>query len=756
MTNLISSELVFDITPDEESWTVVGPTPDSPPLVVPSPFKDKELLSQVGDLRRFSSVKLSSEQVQELGLYEDVARELSERITPLLLTPTACRALRRRINQVRLGRVRLTIRVADHGPLGDEVLALPWEVLAPDGRSFPVRESTLEIVRESVSPGAPGLPTPLAPLAVAVAVAAPEDQASLSFEKEEVRLQAALARLGHAVSFSDLGTLDDLVAVVAAQRANALLFSGHGLPGRLLFENRFGFADPVAVEEVVRRLRTQLLDPERAGAFPGVFFLSCCDGATSKHGPSTAASLHRAGFSQVIGFFGGARDSATSRAEQTFFQALAEGRFALQAAHQARASLVNVFEQDEERLVFPLAWTQLAIYHRGEDRPVALAARPPGRSLSPRFRRAVREDRGVPLLVQGFVGRRALQHEILRRVDGGERLLVLHGLAGSGKTALAAHLMTRRLALASEASTLLLEVPDDQEADEAIASLCLQSESHGRRHALSDWEGLLLRHRTAPRVAAEAFSRILRALHERLPDLAVFVDGVDRLQAGPESGSPVGAWLPGAEPWWKEMVEISESGVLILLSTRWPHPDMPPRSHVALPPLSGSDAFRMMSFFGELARLAPAERRELVEWSEGHADTIAVLDDEIGKQLGRRGLGYDPEDPWRELVEPALPEAAERVRRRAQVPELWASLSPGAREHGRKLAEREEAMSLATVDGLGDFRDELIRSGLLQRHLDEVGGLGTARRIERWRLTLHLRGILGELGRKGAAQDGGP
>src|SRR4029077_16141061 len=117
-------------------------------------------------------------------------------------------------------------------------------------------------------------------------VAAPEGAVALAYEKEEVRLQNVLANLGHAVAFSDLGTLDDLVELADQHRATAILYSGHGLPGQLVFENRLGFADPIAVEEVVRRLRTVLLSPGRSGSFPGLFFLSSCEGATSSEGPS--------------------------------------------------------------------------------------------------------------------------------------------------------------------------------------------------------------------------------------------------------------------------------------------------------------------------------------------------------------------------------------------------------------------------------------------------------------------------------------
>src|SRR4029077_4061346 len=124
MTTSLPTDLLFTIEPSEETWTIVGPTPDSRPHVVPSPLADVDFLRQVSDLRLYSSLKFPLDRKHKIRLFEDVARELSARITPLLLSDEARAAVRIRLNQVQLGRARLTIRVADHGPLSDQVLAL--------------------------------------------------------------------------------------------------------------------------------------------------------------------------------------------------------------------------------------------------------------------------------------------------------------------------------------------------------------------------------------------------------------------------------------------------------------------------------------------------------------------------------------------------------------------------------------------------------------------------------------------------------
>jgi hypothetical protein len=126
-----------------------------------------------------------------------------------------------------------------------------------------------------------------------------------------------------------LGDVDDLVHTASAARATAIHFSGHGLPGQLVLED--GLADFVKVDEMLRRLNVHLRPGSKTGPFPGLFFLASCYGASgdTEHGgdrdegcrsdgerhtreldvalgkgPSTAATLHRSGFVQVLGYFG--------------------------------------------------------------------------------------------------------------------------------------------------------------------------------------------------------------------------------------------------------------------------------------------------------------------------------------------------------------------------------------------------------------------------------------------------------------------
>src|SRR5262249_46469272 len=200
----------------------------------------------------------------------------------------------------------------------------------------------------------------------AVASAAPEGQGALSYGQEAFRLYAALAPLGHQVAFSDLGTVEDLITVVEGQRATIIHFSGHGLPGKLAFENDAGFAEVIEIEALLRQLRTHLARAGQAHPFPRLFYLASCHGATGTagqaapadagaqadaawptrdvrspvdivlgRGPSTAATLHRSGFVQVVGYYGPVGDELCTRTEEAFYRALADRETTLQAVAEA-------------------------------------------------------------------------------------------------------------------------------------------------------------------------------------------------------------------------------------------------------------------------------------------------------------------------------------------------------------------------------------------------------------------------------------
>ena len=113
-------------------------------------------------------------------------------------------------------------------------------------------------------------------------------------------------------------------------------FTGHGRPGELVFEDDAACSRAVGIDALVRRLRD-------AGPLPPLIYLSACHGTTAGDevsirsprsgvrekdaegermvewpavkatAPSTAASLHRGGFVQVVAYFGPVGDVQPAR-----------------------------------------------------------------------------------------------------------------------------------------------------------------------------------------------------------------------------------------------------------------------------------------------------------------------------------------------------------------------------------------------------------------------------------------------------------
>ena len=506
---LAALELVFVLNPTNDTWTVVGPMAESPSHHVPSPLRDAEFVGKLVRLRAVAGKPVVDDHpgyVAQEAQSRLLARELGEQLATVLFSDAAREQVLRRLHDKDRGRARLVLRVRDpreahQRTLVEQALALPWELLMPEPEVFAVERSELDVVREIVVEGAPEVPDPTGAFSVAVSIAAPEDQVALKYEDEALRLQQALLPLGHCIGFAELGTVDDLVTLAERMDPQALHFSGHGLPGQLVFEDELGCSRRLRIDELVSQLNTRLSQAGTQKRFPRLFFLASCHGVSGTvtadpeagtrspteresrdlgtalgEGPSTAAALHRAGFAQVLGYFGPVSDALCTRAESVFYQALAQGQSTLQATSECRQSLREPLQHGDVKIRYPLAWVQLALYHRGPDRPLALAGAP--QPTVPQWRDMLSVS-GLPMLQHGFIGRRAIQHEVRRKVRAQQRLLLLHGIGGVGKTALATQLLRKVLAH-DDRDLLILRCDEVREESEPILKLWGRSEERAR------------------------------------------------------------------------------------------------------------------------------------------------------------------------------------------------------------------------------------------------------------------------------------
>jgi tetratricopeptide (TPR) repeat protein len=733
-------DLAFELIADEHQWAIKGPNEETPLHHTTNPLTDEAFIKDLAELKTLSRQSVREHSLgtsnQEAKQWE-IAKVIGERLTSVLLSDEAKRAVCARINQVDKPRSCLIIRVIDNSLWSKQALALPWELIMPQEDTFAVYQGQLNIVREVIVNEAPILAAPTSPLTLAVSVSAPEDQHDqneLSYEEESYRLARALDPVGKRPAFAELGELEDLVELVERVRPSVIHFSGHGLGENLIFENEEGFPHLVPASELTRRLNERLRPSDRPGQLPKLFFLSYFERPTRFNfeeaeeelespearptfslGAPVATALHRSGFVQVVDFPGPNLDVVRTQAEETFYSALAKGETTLQAVAMARAELSRSFESDRARVRFPLAWIHLHFYHRGPDRPLAVKQGEGPQELVQAFHRHAIEVGGLPVLEFGFIGRRALQHEVRRKYRTGRRLFVVQGLGGIGKTSLATQLLHRAFA-SSEEDALVLRC-EGLQLSTAIISLKDQAIEHGRRIEIEGWEKITTAVTEQFSDPSEAFEQIVLKLRRHRPQLIIYGDGVESLLGGPNNPQiETGEWLPETRSWWDALKRLSERGLLILLSTRYLWKELDPESKVFMDALSEGEIMRMFDSFTELAPLSFDTRERLISRIDGHPRTVDFLDKLAHARRIRLGRPWQELDAWVDLILPILPETSEKITTDILLEALWQLLTNAGREHTCTLLAARVPLPRQVIEEVGSAIDELTRFGLLTRH----------------------------------------
>jgi len=338
-------------------------------------------------------------------------------------------------------RVHQLVRVGLAVPL--TLTGLPWEALpSPDGNGPLALHPLVSFYRKMDAGTAQLLP---GPLRIVVAIAAPDSGEGpvLDYEQELRNVLAAVraARQSADVRVVPFATVAAIRAELDRGPAHVLHISGHGSPGILSLENHDGSARPITADELV-----DLAVPP--GRMPTVITLAVgySDAGSRQDGISFATRLGQRGAAAVIAtqtsvdvyaakLLARVYGTLAQASHPDAVSALAEAR------RQVQAELETSPDQRDSWLAQQGEWAEVTMLAAtgvvpvlDQDRIAPMAEQPSRRSAGGLAAR----DEGY------FVGRRPEQRRWPAELTGSALAgIVIHGIGGVGKTALAAEIAHR-------------------------------------------------------------------------------------------------------------------------------------------------------------------------------------------------------------------------------------------------------------------------------------------------------------------------
>jgi TPR repeat protein len=583
--------------------------------------------------------------------------------------------------------------------IGVEVIqalaGLPWEALpGPAGQPL-VMHPLVSMYRKVGIEAARVVP---GPLQIVVAIASPDTGGGplLDYEQElrnvlaEVRSARQDAADVQVVPFATPTAIRD---ELDHRLVHVLHVSGHGSPGKLDLENEDGTALPLTAEDFFHKAIPR-------GKMPPLITLSACytDAAAAKGGASFAARLCQDGASAVIATETSVTDIYTTRLLARVYATLARARHpdAVAALADARREVQTELETSTDRRDNELAglaeWAAVTILSASGSAPV----------LDPDTTAASRPSRPRITGLPGrgdwyFVGRRAEQRSWPGELTGSALAgIVVYGIGGIGKTALASELTAR--VQANEPSRVLVSLTGSLTLEGLLATVI----SSVRRELLTRGEdGEALR---ALDVAAQTDLgwqdrwAVLRArVLDHVPTLMVLDNFEDNLRPAGSAGYAVGdELLAGLLADW-----AADPGAGRLLITSR-HPFTLPggaEQHLSfrqLGPLSRAETRHLALSLPALDRLDEAQLEQAWRLAGGHPRSLEYLDallsggtarypdvtTRLSEAVGRRLGGADREQ-WlgaRTELDAALAETVALAADDVLLGDLLAHLSqvPGA------------------------------------------------------------------------------
>ncbi|MDZ7404699.1 MAG: tetratricopeptide repeat protein [candidate division KSB1 bacterium] len=340
-----------------------------------------------------------------------------------------------------------------------EIQALPWELTfhADQRLGFLSRNPDFTLLRRWQPPDDTTLDLPGRPLKILLFVASPEDldpeKARLDFETEEnflfEQLDAALNRGEVEIDVAEDGTLETLQARLENNVYHVVHCSMHGSMQEghavLFFEDyATGRQRAVTPKELIGVWKN-------AKAPVPCFFLSACQSAqpdTQRALPDFTRALLEAGVPHVIGMRRSVADTAATHFAGHFYHALASGKPLDRAVTEARQKITGdiaggTTDPHLQLSIEPSQQWSIPVFYSRKPEPALLDAQKP---FQPQPRQRMKKIRigALEVVQEGFIGRRAARRAHYRKWASGEnRHLLLCGIGGVGKTALAGHFALR-------------------------------------------------------------------------------------------------------------------------------------------------------------------------------------------------------------------------------------------------------------------------------------------------------------------------
>jgi tetratricopeptide (TPR) repeat protein len=571
---------------------------------------------------------------------------------------------------------RLLATVADRLPPGDTVevvlaaagplLSLPVELIRLASKAGEVgplglqpgvsvyRRPSAAPVGDTADMGVGGVPREVpvlaGPLKVLAAVAAPDETKTANVPLDtEAEMQAVLDAVADVagspqaqVRILEVASLAQVRQALQRDAFHVLHLAAHGSAQAVELEDEDGNPAPVTAQALIEALR-------QAGRPAPLIVLSSCSGGSAAS-QAMAEGLITRGADKVVAMLAPVTDGYATVLARRLYQELAT-RPDLTVG-QALASARSLAEEDRSRDAgdeLPLPEYGVATLLAADDRPlVDLAAAPVPLTVTtvPPGGTSVRE-----LPVGALIGRRAQLRtatSVLRaepkavREFGAASGVIVTGIGGIGKTAVAGRIMTRlredRWLIAvhegrwNPAGLIAATATAIAETLPHLTDPAIASELDRIRQLLAD-----PRHDDAPKLAAVAH---LLARHRLL---LVLDDFEQNLTTGGQDFTD-----PATTEAIDTLAAAARAGKL-LITCRYPLPG-PDRylAQVPIPPLSAAELRRLFLRLPALADLPPADQVLLTRAIGGHPRLIELTDALL--RGGRSGLRH-VQDKLRDLAQ---------------------------------------------------------------------------------------------------------